>query len=120
MLQTKEFSTRSLIRKMKVEIICTTDDPADNLEHHLKLKGSLKLQYFLHSVPIMLLKTEDPEKFKAYISKLEQASDIEIKNFETLIEALDNRHKFFHRNRRQTFRSWLDRFYFADYTCFRN
>ena len=26
-------------RKMKVEIICTTDDPTDNLEHHLKLKG---------------------------------------------------------------------------------
>ena len=38
MLQTKEFSTRSIIRKMKAEVICTTDDPTDNLEHHKTLK----------------------------------------------------------------------------------
>ena len=36
MLQTKEFSTRGMIRKMKVEVICTTDDPTDTLEHHQK------------------------------------------------------------------------------------
>ena len=42
MLQNKEFSIRSLIRKMKVEMICTTDDPSDNLEYHLKLKGSFE------------------------------------------------------------------------------
>ena len=28
---------------MKVEVICTTDDPADSLEHHLKLKGSFEI-----------------------------------------------------------------------------
>ena len=44
LLQTKEFSTRSIIRKMKVEVICTTDDPTDNLEHHLKLKDSFEIQ----------------------------------------------------------------------------
>jgi len=32
MLQSKEFSTREMIRKMKVEVICTTDDPTDTLE----------------------------------------------------------------------------------------
>ena len=34
MLQTRNSAYRSLIRKMNVEVICTTDDPADNLEYH--------------------------------------------------------------------------------------
>jgi len=38
MLQTKDFSIRSLLRKMKVETVCTTDDPADSLEYHQKIK----------------------------------------------------------------------------------
>ena len=45
-LQTAEFSVQSLLKKMKVEIICTTDDPADTLEYHqhiVKQKISLKV-----------------------------------------------------------------------------
>ena len=38
-LKKDEFSARNLIRKSNVEIICTTDDPYDNLEYHKKLKG---------------------------------------------------------------------------------
>ncbi|MEI9945732.1 MAG: glucuronate isomerase [Chitinophagaceae bacterium] len=37
-LQTKDFSVRSLLRKMNVRLICTTDDPVDSLEYHKKLK----------------------------------------------------------------------------------
>jgi len=38
MLAADDFSVKSLIRKMNVEIICTTDDPVDSLEHHQKLQ----------------------------------------------------------------------------------
>jgi len=34
LLQTKEFSVRNLLRKMKVKLVCTTDDPVDSLEYH--------------------------------------------------------------------------------------
>ena len=37
-LQRKDFSVRELITKMHVEVLCTTDDPADSLEYHKKLK----------------------------------------------------------------------------------
>src|SRR5687768_6305078 len=37
-LQTKEYSVRNLLRKMNVKVVCTTDDPTDNLEHHKKIK----------------------------------------------------------------------------------
>ena len=33
-LQTPDFAVRGLLSKMKVEVACTTDDPADSLEHH--------------------------------------------------------------------------------------
>jgi glucuronate isomerase len=117
LLQTKEFSTRSLIRKMKVEVICTTDDPADNLEHHLKLKGSFEIMILPTFRPDNVIKTEDPVKFRAYIQKLEQASGFVIRNFETLIEALDSRHRFFHETGCCLSDHGLDRFYFATYTA---
>src|SRR4051812_946475 len=33
-LQTPEYAVRRLISKMNVEVVCTTDDPIDSLEHH--------------------------------------------------------------------------------------
>ncbi len=116
LLQTKEFSTRSIIRKMKVEVICTTDDPTDNLEHHLKLKDSFEIPVLPTFRPDNVIKTEDPEKFKSYILKLELASGTGISNFDALIEALDKRHKFFHKLGGRLSDHGLDRFYFAAFT----
>ena len=116
LLQTKEFSIRSLLRKMKVEIICTTDDPTDSLEHHLKLKGSFEITILPTFRPDNIVKTEDPEKFRAYIHKLEHVSGVKIRNFETLIEAIDIRHEFFHESGGRLSDHGLDRFYFTSYT----
>ena len=38
MLQSEDYTVRKLIRKMNVEVICTTDDPVDSLEHHQKIR----------------------------------------------------------------------------------
>ena len=38
-LQTPEYSVRGLLKKMKVKVVCTTDDPVDSLEHHKKTQG---------------------------------------------------------------------------------
>jgi len=116
LLQTKDFSTRSIIRKMKVEVVCTTDDPVDNLEHHLKLKNSFEIKVLPTFRPDNVIKTEDPEKFKLYIRKLEQASGTDIRNLDTLLEALDKRHLFFHEMGGRLSDHGLDRFYFATFT----
>src|SRR5688572_15844767 len=34
LLQEPSFTTRGLLRHFKVQAVCTTDDPADSLEHH--------------------------------------------------------------------------------------
>ena len=37
-LQSPEYSVRNLLRQMKVQLLCTTDDPIDTLEFHKKIK----------------------------------------------------------------------------------
>ena len=116
MLQTKEFSTRSMIRKMKVELVCTTDDPTDSLEPHKALKKSFEIPVLPTWRPDNIIKTEDPAKLLAYIQKLESASNIGISNLTTLLEALDKRHQYFHDMGTRLSDHGLDRFYYAQYT----
>ena len=116
MLQAREFSIRSLLLKMKVEVVCTTDDPADTLEHHKRLKGSFEIPVYPTFRPDNAVKTEDPAKFKSYIIKLGEAVAKEIRSFSDLIEALDNRHRFFHEMGARVSDHGLDRFYFDQFT----
>ena len=116
MVRSKEFSTRSLIRKMNVEVICTTDDPADNLEYHRQLKGSFEIPVLPTFRPDNLLKIEDIVKFKSYIHKIEEVTGSSLKSFSPLIEAVDSRHSFFHENGGRLSDHGLDRFFFASYT----
>jgi glucuronate isomerase len=116
LLQSKEFSIKSIIRKMNVRIICTTDDPTDSLEFHKKLRDSFEIRVLPTFRPDNVIKTVDPTKFKAYIDKLGEVSGLNIANFSTLIEALDKRHKFFHENGGRLSDHGLDRFYFSPFT----
>lgn len=116
LLKNKEFSTRQLIKKMNVKVVCTTDDPADDLAFHIELKKSFDIPVLPTWRPDNAIKTDDPEKFIAYTIKLGNAAGIEIKSFDTLIEALDKQHNFFHTNGCRQSDHGLDRFYFAIYT----
>lgn len=116
MLQTRNFSIQSLIKKMNVELICTTDDPTDNLEYHRQLKSTFDVKVLPGFRPDNLIKTEYPDKFKTYVNKLEQTSGIEINDFETLIEAVDRRHNYFHEHGNRLSDHGLERFYFAAFT----
>ncbi len=115
LLRTREFSTRSIIKKMNVKVICTTDDPVDNLEYHKKLKGNFTTSVLPTFRPDNIIKTEIPEKFISYLNKLENVSGIEIKSFDSLIEALDKRHQFFHDAGCRLSDHGLERFYFDSY-----
>jgi len=117
LLRTEEFSTKGLLRMMKVEVVCTTDDPADTLEHHQRLKKSFEIKILPTWRPDNVIKTEDPEKFLSYLNKLGSSCNKEINSFEELIEVLDIRHGFFHENGARLSDHGLDRFYFAPYSA---
>ena len=97
MLQTPEFSVRSLIRKMNVESICTTDDPVDSLEFQQKIKDDgFETMVLPAWRPDKAMAVEDPESYNSYLNKLEEASGTSISTYMNLLTALHDRHDFFH------------------------
>lgn len=96
MLQTDEFSVRGIIRKMNVDVICTTDDPADTLEFHKKIKDDNFATRVLPAWrPDKAMAVENLEDYGHYLEKLGKAANIEIDNFNSLLDALRKRHDFF-------------------------
>lgn len=97
LLQTDAYSVRNILRKMKVETVCTTDDPVDSLEYHQQIKES---GFEINVLPAFrcdkILAIESTEVFVPYVQQLEKASGISIGNFQQLLDALKNRHDFFH------------------------
>ncbi|MBP1650541.1 MAG: Glucuronate isomerase [Bacteroidetes bacterium] len=96
LLQTKEYTTRNLLRKMKVALVCTTDDPADTLEYHRQLKeDGFEIPILPAFRPDQAMNVDDPAKYNAYLQKLEQAADTSISTYQDLLTALKSRHDFF-------------------------
>lgn len=89
-------SARNIIRQSNVTLICTTDDPADSLEWHIKIKED-------DTFDVKVLPTWRPDKamglekadYLDYIDKLGDASGVKIDNFKSLLEALQVRMDFF-------------------------
>lgn len=97
LLQSKEFSVRGLIRKMNVEVICTTDDPVDSLDFHKKIReDKFETRVLPAWRPDKAMAVEDAESYNRYLDSLEQASSSSILTFMDLLTALQNRHDFFH------------------------
>lgn len=98
MLQQPEFSTRSLIKKNKVEVVATTDDPTDNLEHHQSFKNEYETDFKMVPTfrPDRGMQIEYAEEFQSWIQKLEVSSDHSISGFQDLLDALKLRHDEFH------------------------
>ncbi len=96
LLRRPDYSARGLMKKFNVEVICTTDDPIDDLAHHIKLKKSdFEIKVLPAWRPDRAMTVEDPGKFREYINILSEVSDTEIKGFDSLIAALRKRHQFF-------------------------
>jgi glucuronate isomerase len=96
LLNTPEFSVQGIMKKMNVEIVCTTDDPADSLEYHKKIKESGFTTRVLPAWrPDKAMAVENPETYNAYIAQLEKASNMSISAFDELLDALKKRQDFF-------------------------
>jgi len=97
MLRTPEFSARNLMRKMNVKVCCTTDDPLDSLEHHQKIKDDgFEIVVRPAWRPDKAIAVENLDNLNDWIDRLAQLVDIEIKDYASFLEAIKNRHDFFH------------------------
>jgi glucuronate isomerase len=95
-LVTTDYSTKNLIRKMNVKVICTTDDPIDSLEYHKKIAASgFEVKVIPAFRPDKAMEVSNSEAFIAYVKKLETVTNLSISSFEDFLFALQNRHDFF-------------------------
>lgn len=91
------FAARDFILKSKVEVICTTDDPADDLADHRRLREETDF-------PVKVLPSFRPDKalnigkadFPAYVARLGEAAGVSITTLDDLLDALEKRIGFFH------------------------
>jgi len=117
MLKTPEFSVRNIMRKMNVKLVCTTDDPLDSLEYHQKIRHDrFEIKVHMAFRPDRAMAVEDLPGLNAFIDHLGGLCDIEIDNYHAYLEALRDRHKYFHDNGCRLSDHGLDTAYAEDYT----
>lgn len=98
--QLKELSVREIIRRSNVMLICTTDDPADDLKAHELLAAD-------PTAPAAVLPAFRPDKamradkadFPQYVKKLEGVVGYPIKKMEDMRRALRDRIEYFAQHR---------------------
>ncbi|MCL7765341.1 glucuronate isomerase [Polaribacter sp. Z014] len=86
-----------LLAQMKVEVICTTDDPTDSLEYHQTIS---KMNIYTKVLPTFRsdeLFFIGETKFLDYLKKLTTSSGIQINSLSDFIKSIDNRIAHFHK-----------------------
>ncbi|MBN1475691.1 glucuronate isomerase [Candidatus Sumerlaeota bacterium] len=93
-----ELSCRGIMRRMGLALVCTTDDPVDTLEHHQAIAAdtSFDIPVLPTWRPDRAMAVENPEAFNAWVDRLAEAADVDIRDFDSLLEALRRRQAFFH------------------------
>lgn len=98
-LASPEYSTQGLLNRFQVRVVCTTDDPADSLEHHAALRqnpGRLRARMYPTFRPDKALAVDRPALFNAWLGQLEKVCGRECRSAGAMMEALRERHEFFH------------------------
>ncbi|MFW5882034.1 MAG: glucuronate isomerase [Planctomycetota bacterium] len=87
----------ALMEYFKVETICTTDDPCDSLEHHDACKRSACATRVLPTWrPDKAFKTAAPAFWNGWMDQLGAAADVNVRDWESFLQALQVRHDAFH------------------------
>src|SRR6478609_3399826 len=112
-LNSPQFATRSLLKRMNVDVVCTTDDPIDSLRDHLSIADQRTgVAVFPTFRPDRSFAVEDAAAYNAYLNKLEVATNTEIQSFDALLKALQKRINYFHECGARLSDHGLEHFYY--------
>lgn len=116
--QLSQWSTQSLLKHFRVDTLCTTDDPCDNLEYHQQIKqqpfGTNVLPTFR---PDKAMAVEDPVAFNQYLDKLAGVTNTTINTYDALLSALKQRHDYFHNMGGRLSDHGLNTFFYTPFTA---
>ncbi len=123
-LQSPERTPAGLIEGMRVRVVCTTDDPADDLSWHQEIQrsragGKLTAKVLPtfrpdKALPAAAQTPEGVKMYQEYLRRLETTANRTIDSLETLLEVLTQRMEFFHSIGGRLADHGFERFDFAD------
>jgi glucuronate isomerase len=96
-LQQPRLLVHGILKEFDVRVVCTSDDPTDNLEHHRAIASSgLQCVVLPTFRPDRALLVHHPAELRIFIDQLEEATKREIVSFSDFLYALESRHDYFH------------------------
>ena len=112
------FSAQGLLAQYDVKVVCSTDDPVDDLEPHRRHAKNAKARTKLCPTwrPDKALALHDPVGWNEWMDKLSAVADVDVRNLASLREAVQKRHDFFHATGCRASDHGLERIYAAPYT----
>jgi glucuronate isomerase len=97
MLATGDLTARSILRRFRVQAICTTDDPCDDLAYHKQVAATERaFRMYPTYRPDKALAVHSPEVFSPWVERLAAASKSHISSLANFVDALKQRHDYFH------------------------
>ena len=96
-LQAEDLTAQNILQKFNVHVACTTDDPADSLQHHTAI-NSQKLGFRVYPTfrPDKALLVDKPDLLNPWLKNLEAVANVDVLTLAGLLHALDLRHQYFH------------------------
>lgn len=116
-LKDASHSVHGLLNRMNVEIVCTTDDPLDNLAYHQAFAQEGQSFRMLPAFrPDKAMQAEDVDSLNAYIDRLALVVDRPIGDLNAYLDALKSRHDYFAKHGGTISDHGLEQIYVSDYT----
>jgi glucuronate isomerase len=97
-LSAPDFSVPGILEKFRVEVVCTTDDPIDDLSAHASIASNpaISTKVFPTFRPDKAMKLADLAAFGGWCERLAAVSGVDTGSFHGFLEALASRHACFH------------------------
>jgi len=96
-LQHSNMTARGILSRFRVRLLCTVDDPCDDLRYHRTIAASEQSFRVLPTFrPDKAFLVHAPVEFNAWLRRLEAAANREINSVVDFLDALKQRHDHFH------------------------
>ena len=94
-ISSPEFSPRKLFERFNIEVLCTTDAATETLEHHQAIRDSGWNGRILPTFRPDAVVNLDAPNWKANIEKLSEVSGVDVTDYKSFIQVLEQRRAFF-------------------------
>lgn len=92
-------TAQGILKKFRVQVLCTSDDPCDGLQDHRTVNNSgCEFRMYPTFRPDRSLRVSEPDAFNPWVERLQAASNTAISNLASFLRAIELRHQYFHEN----------------------